>query len=115
MNVRVEFAPSPDSWDVISCRLSLVTASAIMPLTASYRPDQERYNAMRDTILETVFKDTPRPAAVDAVRMLVEKGRIIDAVAFLREHDGLDLTTAKKRVDELRNGPTPGRTSSPVA
>jgi hypothetical protein len=104
-DVRVEIAPMPDDGATISCRLSLVTASAVVPLTASYAPDQPRYNAMRDTVLEAVFKDGPRPAAVDPVRMLVKEGRIIDAVTILRVRDGLDLTTASMRVDALRKAP----------
>jgi hypothetical protein len=104
-DVRVEIAPMPDDAAVLSCRLSLVTASAIMPLTASYQPDQARFNAMRDMVLEAVFGNRPRPAALDPVRMLVKQGRIIDAVAILRVRDGLDLTTASARVDELRKAP----------
>src|SRR4030088_85535 len=72
IDVRVEIAPMPDDPAVLSCRLSLVTASAIMPLTASYQPDQAQFNAMRDTVLEAVFGDRPRPAALDPVRMLVK-------------------------------------------
>jgi hypothetical protein len=104
-DIRVEIAPMPDDGATISCRLSLVTASAVVPLTASYAPDQPRYNAMRDTVLEAVFEDRPRPAALDPVRMLVKEGRIIDAVTILRVRDGLDLTTASARVDELRKAP----------
>jgi hypothetical protein len=105
VDARVEIAQMPDNTAVLSCRLSLVTASAKIPLTASYEPDQKRYNAMRDTVLEAVFGDRQRPAALDPVRMLVKEGRIIDAVAVLRMRDGLDLTTASARVDELRNAP----------
>jgi hypothetical protein len=104
-DVRVEIAPMPDDGASISCRLSVVTASAVVPLTASYAPDQPRYNAMRDTVLEAVFEDRPRPAALDPVRMLVKEGRIIDAVTILRVRDGLDLTSASARVDELRKAP----------
>jgi hypothetical protein len=104
-DVRVEIAPMPDDGATISCRLSLATASAVVPLTASYAPDQPRYNAMRDAVLETVFRDGSRPAALDPVRMLVKEGRIIDAVTILRVRDGLDLTTASARVDELRKAP----------
>jgi hypothetical protein len=105
VDVRVETEPMPDDARVPSCRLSLATASAMVPLTASYQPDQERFNIMRDTVLDAVLGDRPRPAAVDPVRALVKQGRIIDAVAILRKRDGLDLTTAKARVDELRNAP----------
>jgi hypothetical protein len=60
---------------------------------------------MRDTVLEAVFRDRKKPAALDPVRLLVNQGRIIDAVAVLRIRDGLDLTTSSARVDELRNTP----------
>jgi hypothetical protein len=104
-DIRVEIAPMPDDAASISCRLSLVTASAVVPLTPSYEPDQARYNAMRETVLEAVFNDGARPAALDPVRMLVREGRIIDAVTILRMRDRLDLTTASARVDELRKAP----------
>jgi hypothetical protein len=102
LDVRVEIAPMQDEADALSCRLSLVTASAVVPLTAGYEPDQKRYNTMRDAVLEAVIGDGPAPAALDPVRMLVQQGRIIDAVAMLRMREGLDLTTAATRVDELR-------------
>jgi hypothetical protein len=102
VDVRVEIAPMQDEADALSCRLSLVTASAIVPLTVGYEPDQKRYNTMRDAVLEAVIGDGPAPAALDPVRMLVQQGRIVDAVAILRMREGLDLTTASTRVDELR-------------
>jgi hypothetical protein len=37
--------------------------------------------------------------------MLVQQGRIMDAVAILRMREGLDLMTASARVDELRKAP----------
>lgn len=103
IDVRVEIASFPDDKRVPSCRLSLVTASASVPLTASYRPDQERFNVMRDTVLEVVLGNRPRPVAVDPVRVLAKEGRIIDAMAILRKRYGSGLTTASVRVDELRN------------
>jgi hypothetical protein len=104
-DVRVEIGPSPGDSADISCRLSLVAASAVVPLAASYEPDQARYNAMREAVLEVVFEDRRKPAALDPVRTLVKQGRIIDAVAILRMREGLDLTTASARVDELRHSP----------
>jgi hypothetical protein len=106
-DARVELVPMPDNPADPSCRLSLVTTSAVVPLTAGFEPSQARYNAMRDAVLEAVFGDGKRPAAPDPVRMLVKEGRIIDAVAMLRARDGLDLTTASKRVDELRKAENP--------
>jgi hypothetical protein len=111
VDVKVEFAPFPENSSAVSCRLSPVTASAIVPLAASYEPDQERYNAMRDTVLEAVFQDRQRPGAIDPIHMLVKQSSIIDAVAMLRIRDRLDLTTASVRVDEIRNAPDSRRSS----
>jgi hypothetical protein len=105
LDARVEIAPFPESASVLSCRLSLVTASAVVPLTTGYEPNYERHNAMRNAVLDAVFKDASRPAAVDPVRMLAKEGRINDAVAVLRMREGLDLTTASARVNALRNAP----------
>jgi hypothetical protein len=63
VDVRVEIAPMQDTETVLSCRLSLVTASTVLPLTAGYEPDQKRYNAMRDAVLEAVFGDSPAAGA----------------------------------------------------
>jgi hypothetical protein len=101
-DARVEVAPLQGDSAVVSCRLSLVTASAIVPLTVGYSPDEARYGAIREAVLETVFGDGKRPAAVDPIRILLKDGRIIDAVAMLRRREGLDLTTASARIDELR-------------
>ena len=104
-DVRIEIAPMPDNPAIPPCRLSLVTASAVVPLTAGFEPSEARYNAMRDAILDVVFADGKKPAAADPIRMLVNEGRIIDAMAMLRARDGLDLTTARARVDEMRKAP----------
>ena len=86
----------------ISCRFSLVTQADVIPLTAAYEPDLERYNKMREVILAMLFSPSRRPVAVDPVLDLVTRGQIVAAVALLRKRDGLDLTAAKMRVDEMR-------------
>jgi hypothetical protein len=58
-DARVEIVPMPDNAADPSCRLSLVTASAVVPLTAGYEPSQERCNAMRDAVLDVVFGGWP--------------------------------------------------------
>jgi hypothetical protein len=104
-DARIEIVPMSDNPAAPSCRLGLVTASAIVPLTIGYEPDHARYSTMRDAVIEVVFGDGKKPAAPDPIRMLVKEGRIIDAVAMLRARDGLDLTTARARVEEIRNAP----------
>jgi len=105
VDVKVEIEPMPDNAAVPSCRLSLVTGSATVPLTASYQSDYERSNAMRDAVLAAIMGDRPRPAAADPVRTLAKEGRTIDAVAILRAREGIDLKTASARVKELQKAP----------
>jgi hypothetical protein len=103
-DVRVDLSFS-DSAEEASCRLSLVTTNDVVPLTFGYEPDLKRYDAMRDAVLDVLFGDRPRPPVIDPVHMLGKTGRIIEAVVLLRKRDGLDLTTARLRVEELRNAP----------
>ena len=100
-DIQVEVEPQPDSHTTL-CRFSLVTARAAIPLTIAYEPDLERYNRMRETILDTVFGGAHRPAAVDPVQDLVKRGQIVSAVALLRQRDGLDLVTARTRIDDMQ-------------
>ncbi len=100
-DVRVEPIPMSSDQVIVPCRLALLTAEGAVPLTASYEPDFERHEAMRETIVGAVFANRPRPAATDHVRWLVDAGRRIDAIDFLRRRDGLSLTDAKARVDAL--------------
>ena len=101
-DIKVEVSPSGDTSEAPSCRLSVVTASAAIPLTISYEPDWARCNGMRDTLLNTVFAADARPPATDPVRDLAVAGRVIEAVALLRTREKLDLTTARMRVEQLR-------------
>jgi hypothetical protein len=104
-DIRVDVCPGNDSDDSdgISCRLSLVTASGVVPMTVCYEPDLSRHNAMRDMLLDTLFGDSPRPAPVDPILDLVAEGHIVDAIKVLRQRDGLSLTAARARIDEIRD------------
>jgi hypothetical protein len=104
-DVRVEVFPGCGDSGAISCRLSLVTPSGDVPLTLGYEPDLSRYIAMRDTLLDALFEDKPRPAPADLVHDLLKAGRIIDAVQVLRLRNGSSLIAARARVDELRDTP----------
>jgi len=101
-DVRVEVEPMAGESHTVSCRLALVTGDGVTPLTASYEPDLDRYNQMRDVLMETVFPGKVRPSAADPANTLVQQGNLIAAVALLRTREGLDLATAKARVDEMK-------------
>jgi hypothetical protein len=100
-DIRIETSRFWDSDD-IGCRLSIVTAATTIPLTAAYEPGLERYSAMRETLLDVLFADSPHPPAEDPVLALVTEGRIVDAVALLRMRDGSSLTDARARVAALQ-------------
>ena len=105
LNARVEIEPMPDNPAVPSCRLSLVTKAAVIPLTAGYEPSQERHDAMREAVLDAIFNGRPHPAAPDPIHQLVKEGRILDAVSMLRVREGIDLKAARERVRALQNAP----------
>jgi hypothetical protein len=100
-DIKVEIGPTGRGLPVANCRLSVVTKSADVPLTASFEPGIERYDAMRNAILDVVMAGASRPPAADPVDSLVKAGRSIDAVAVLRGREGLSLTAARERVAEL--------------
>ena len=106
-NVKVEVEPMNSDRQMMSCRLCLVTASDTVPLTATYEPDEVRYRAMREAIMDAVFAKGTKPVAADPVEALVQEGRLVDAIRMLREREGLDLTTAKARVEEMRGRSSP--------
>jgi hypothetical protein len=90
----------------VSCRLALVTASQTLPLTASFEPDLTRYNTMREAIVAVVFgpgRNAPPPS--DPARDLARAGRIVEAVAVLRQRDKLSLTEAMDRAKAMRDAP----------
>jgi len=105
-DIRVEVEPMAGDSHVISCRFRLVTGSADIPLTIAYEPDMDRYNRMRDIVLDAVFSRSHRPTAIDPVQDLINRGQIVGAVALLRKRDGLDLTTARDRIREMQAAET---------
>jgi hypothetical protein len=66
VDVRIEPAPRARGIGAMSCRFSLVTADAVVPLNDGYEPGPERYRLMREDILEAVFAGRPRPDIAQA-------------------------------------------------
>lgn len=104
-DIDVEVSSGGEDSRSLTCRLALATKAGVVALTASYEPDFARYNRMRDQIVDFLFAAASRPVADDPVRRLAKAGRVIDAVRVLRQRDGLDLTTARERVEDMRNAP----------
>lgn len=100
-DVKVEIAPMYERSRATMCRLALVTAAGATPLTRSYEPSLERYNAMRDAVVQALGTDLPLSAQLDPVRELVKQGRTIDAITLLQKQEKLGLTEAHDRVAAL--------------
>jgi len=81
------------------------TEGAGIPLTAGYQPDPDRTVldiASRIRVLLGLEPEVTQSPSVDG---LVASGQIIEAIRVLREEEGLSLTDAKQRVDELKRRP----------
>lgn len=86
-----------------SRRINLrMTDGAAIPLTVAYRPDSDGAilnTAERIRVVLGHKADETRP---DDVASLIAAGKTIEAIKIVRETEGLSLTDAKQRVDELR-------------
>ncbi len=71
-----------------------------IPLTAGYRPDADQVILRASEQIRAVLG--PQPASGDTAQAMVKAGRIVEAIAFLRESEGLSPTGAKRRIDALR-------------
>lgn len=99
-DVKIEVEPLNVASERENYALSLVTSSRIVPLSSTYEPGIGHFDEIRAAILEILSRpETPSP---DPVQSLVQQGRIVDAVALLRQRDNLDLTTARQRVAEIQ-------------
>src|ERR1700736_4669366 len=68
VDVTVQISPQAGNWDSIHCRLAFRTQDAVIPMTASYEPDLERHNAMRDAILCALGRAPETTVGPDPVR-----------------------------------------------
>ena len=86
-----------------SRRVTLKTKDgSVVPLTVGYRPDaDDAIVKIADRIRALLGHDAEATAQQD-LEGLIAAGKTIDAIRILRERDGLSLTDAKQRVDDLR-------------
>ena len=101
--IEVQTMIPGDSPTMTSCRLSLSTNNGEVPLSATYEPDLHRFEAMRRAIVDVVFTDRPAPCPSDPVRALVESGRIVEAIALLRQREPIGLREAKDRIQMIQS------------
>jgi hypothetical protein len=77
------------------------TDGATVPLTVGYQPDPDGEVLKIADRIRRFIGQSSEPSPLQAVERLVASGRKIDAIRVLREEQGLSLTEAKQRVDEL--------------
>jgi len=75
---------------------------ATVPLTVGYRPDSDGEILRAAGKIRVVLGHKAEETRSDDVASLIAAGKTIDAIKILREAEGLSLTDAKQRVDELR-------------
>jgi len=85
-------------------RLTLLTSDKPVPVTPSYGPRRTKYETAREAILKLVqpgSDPSSGPTALSVVD-LVRSGRTVDAIVLLRNTQGLSLSEARGRVDEIK-------------
>jgi hypothetical protein len=75
---------------------------ATVPLTVGYRPDSDGEILTVADRIRVVLGHNAEETRSDDVASLIAAGKTIEAIKILRETEGLSLTDAKQRVDELR-------------
>lgn len=86
-------------------RLTLLTGQTAIPFTDTYGGGRERWADLREAaqrFLQT-HRGTPLPAPGldDSLRILLRRGRKVEAVRLLATAEHLDLTTATQRVNAI--------------
>lgn len=72
----------------------------LLPVTVGYRPDADGAILQAAETIRRVLGQAP-PTLTDSIRVLIAAGRTIDAIKLLREREGLSLTEAKRRIEEM--------------
>jgi hypothetical protein len=77
------------------------TAGESIPMTVGYRPDADGAVLHIANRIRTLLGHDIDATHMSNVRALIAAGETIDAIRILREEEGLSLTDAKRRIDEL--------------
>ncbi len=110
----IGFDAIPDQHGVNTYRLVVITAAGRTPMADMYGSGQKYYEGVRDAIVEFLAGSGAPVNAVpvnaapagkwddeSSLRAMIQQGRKLDAIAFVRSKENLDLLHAKERVDEI--------------
>ena len=85
-----------------SRRITMRIASGeVVPITVGYRPDADGAVLQIASRIRTLLGHEVETTHLSNVTALIAAGRTMDAIRVLREEEGLSLTDAKRRVDEI--------------
>lgn len=74
---------------------------SLLPITVGYRPDgDEAITRAAESLRRVLGQSQPTPA--ESARIMIAQGRAVDAIKILVEREGLSLSEAKDRVDQMR-------------
>jgi hypothetical protein len=100
-DVRVDAFLGGKWSKVITCRMSLVTTSDVMPLTGSFESGLERYDEMRATLLAILFPSRPRPAPTDPDTAMVGFGLAAGGGASAQGPRGFQMSFGRAGLQPL--------------
>lgn len=84
-------------------RLMMVTIHGTIPLSNRHTTDKNALELTADTLLAILSKE-PVDGIIDrSLNDAIAQGRTLEAVHWLRRRDGLDLTSARKSVNAMKN------------
>lgn len=97
---------------VLTYRLAILTSQGSIPMSDSYAGGQQKYENLRQEIMDFLKLDSSKPGSDSAlttgihdeasVRALLNQGRRIDAIQLVRTTQNLSLTEAHDRVTALQ-------------
>jgi hypothetical protein len=74
---------------------------SLLPITVGYRPDgDEQISKAAERLRQVLGQPTPSPA--ESARILIAQGRTVEAIKIFVEREGLSLTEAQDRVNQIR-------------
>lgn len=83
-------------------RCMLRTTRETLPLSTSEGADKADSQALCDAVQAIVMRDAKAPDAQTQVERTIRAGRLVDAVAMIREHRGVSLAEARRIAEDMR-------------
>ena len=77
---------------------------SLLPVTVGYRLDAGQKISRAAEALRRVLGQDAVPPPTESARAMIEQGRTVEAIRILVDREGLSLSDAKDRVDQIRRG-----------